>query len=416
MANSTVITDYIAHGTAASRPATPPVGSGVLALWYSTDTNELDGWTGAAWSVLTIGASSWTTTAVSALGATLAVHSGTLDAAPLGAHLIWGNPTASTAIPTGITIGSGLSLSVAGTLTNSAPDTNIWNAGTVTTIGAALNLAAGALNLGTIATLTILANSTGAGAVPIGVPVGTGLLFSGGTLVTTGSAAPTGTAGGDLSGTYPNPAVAKINGVALASTTATSGNLLIANGSSWASTALSGDATVNSGGTFTLGSIVAAATVGSATLIPVVTYDTKGRITATTTAAVPVTAAGNGVALNSGTVSVMGNATTLTGTAAGTVTIAPAASIQVVQLNMPASGTVTVAAAPTFQYQEVFLSIKQGATVGVCNLNTGFVFGTSGGPTSFTITPTAAAIDRLKLWSPDGTKWAVMALNQGFTL
>lgn len=35
-----------------------------------------------------------------------------------------------------------------------------------------------------------------------------------------------------------------------------------------------------------LTAIVAGATVGSSTLIPVVTYDTKGRITGTTTAAV----------------------------------------------------------------------------------------------------------------------------------
>lgn len=40
-----------------------------------------------------------------------------------------------------------------------------------------------------------------------------------------------------------------------------------------------------------LAAIVAGATVGSSTLIPVVTYDTKGRITGTTTAAISATGA-----------------------------------------------------------------------------------------------------------------------------
>ncbi|MBU6389774.1 hypothetical protein KGQ71_04660, partial [Patescibacteria group bacterium] len=67
-------------------------------------------------------------------------------------------------------------------------------------------------------------------------------------------ASPVGTAGGDLSGSYPNPSVVKINGVALGTTTATAGNLLIGDGSQWSSVAVSGDGSLTSGGVFTIGS------------------------------------------------------------------------------------------------------------------------------------------------------------------
>ena len=50
--------------------------------------------------------------------------------------------------------------------------------------------------------------------------------------------------------------------------------------------AASGDATASDSGTITLSNVVTGATVGSATAIPIITFDAKGRITGTTTAAV----------------------------------------------------------------------------------------------------------------------------------
>lgn len=61
--------------------------------------------------------------------------------------------------------------------------------------------------------------------------------------------------GGDLSGTVASATVAKINGVALGSTTATSGNLLIGSGTQWVTQAMSGDVTINSSGVTAIGAL-----------------------------------------------------------------------------------------------------------------------------------------------------------------
>ena len=65
------------------------------------------------------------------------------------------------------------------------------------------------------------------------VTLGAGLDFSGGTLNATGMA-PTGTAGGDLSGIYPDPVVAQIQGRAVSAVAPGNGQFLVWNGMAWA--------------------------------------------------------------------------------------------------------------------------------------------------------------------------------------
>lgn len=88
MVASTQISDYIASGLLAARPASPNVAAGVSALYYATDNSSAYMWDGAAWQKINPAAAVGVSLVQTGSAAGNAITGVTLASAPVNGNLL----------------------------------------------------------------------------------------------------------------------------------------------------------------------------------------------------------------------------------------------------------------------------------------------------------------------------------------
>ena len=260
-------------------PASPTQGS----IWFDSTSNRLTYYDGSYPQQITIAGGSVTAvTAGTGLTGGTITGAGTIALATTGVtagsypkvtvdtygRVISGTPLVESDIPNLVTAGkvSGNTMT-SGTI---AGATAMNTTGNITTTGTITGNAVTSSSVGTNSLLIYEATNTHKVSItapsalapdyslvlPLGLPLSSGLVLASDTSgqLSWVSATANGAAGGDLSGTYPNPTVAKISGTTLSISALASGNYLKYNGTNWVNftptfTDLSGTATVAQGGT-----------------------------------------------------------------------------------------------------------------------------------------------------------------------
>ncbi len=210
---------------------------------YNTSTNKLNYHNGTSWQEISAASGAGTVTSIVAgpglTGGTITT-SGTIavDVGTTASKIVQLDGSAK--LPA--VDGSALTSLTPANLASAVP---VNKGGTGLTALGAADTVLGVNGAGTAAEYKAITAGTG-----VSVTHGAGTI----TVATTG-APPTGTAGGDLDGTYPNPTVDAIQGTAVSGAASASGQILIYDGTDYSPTVLSGDATMSGAGAVTLATV-----------------------------------------------------------------------------------------------------------------------------------------------------------------